>query len=627
MDIETTFFRLIPVHLQNGGTEATFFRPISVQSDLGIDSFPPDTRSLDGLTDAIGIISFPKHTRSVVTRSQLFSVFFRSMSVHSLVLYTYLCTGKSTNTSTYMAGTVKEMSLIKQVLQLKQRGESNRGIARQLPINKETVNGYMQTIEANGWKMEDLLQMDDPVLEGMFHAGSPAYTDERMKEFLRLLPYFREQLTNRKLHVTRQLLYDEYRKTHPDGYGKSQFYEHLKQNLVAQKDITTVLAMTYKPGEKLMVDFAGDKMPYIDPETGEIKKAEVFVACMPYSDYIFVYCVPSQRTEDFLFALRLCLEHLGGVPPIVVPDNLKSAVITPDRHEPDLNKALQDMGNHYGFTVLPCDPGEPTQKALVEDAVSITYNRIAAKLRGRDIVGLLALNKAVEEQNVMLNQTRMQKRPYTREERFHAMEKPELKPLPEQIYEMRYYADLKVQNNCFVELRHDKVTHFYSAPYAYIGRKAKVIFTRSWVKIYVDNQLVATHRREHEYGYTHVAEHLASKSRAITERSAAYYITWAGKQSEDCKAYVTEIFNPRRTSNPEEVYYRICGAIISSYRKYESPLVDLTCRQCLENRVFSYKRFEAILKNNYLHQADDEPGLFAPVPTDHANMRGNGYFK
>ena len=627
MDIETTFFRLIPVHLQNGGAEATFFRPISVQSNLSIDSFPPDTRSQDGRTDAIGIAFFPEHTRSVVTWGQVYPVFFRLMSVHSLAIYAYLCTGKSTSTSTRMAGTVKEMSLIKQVLQLKQRGESNRGIARQLPINKDTVNGYMQTIEANGWQIEDLLQADDPVLEGMFHAGSPAYTDERMKEFLRLLPYFREQLTNRKLHVTRQLLYDEYRKTHPDGYSKSQFYEHLKQNLVAQKDITTVLSMTYKPGEKLMVDFAGDKMPYIDPETGEIKKAEVFVACMPYSDYIFVYCVPSQRTEDFLFALRLCLEHLGGVPPIVVPDNLKSAVITPDRHEPDLNKALQDMGNHYGFTVLPCDPGEPTQKALVEDAVSITYNRIAAKLRGRDIVGLLALNKAVEEQNVMLNQTRMQKRPYTREERFHAMEKPELKPLPEQIFEMRYYADLKVQNNCFVELRHDKVTHFYSAPYAYIGRKAKVIFTRSWVKIYVDNQLVATHKREHEYGYTHVPEHMASKSRAITERSAAYYIQWAGKQSEDCKAYVTEIFNPRRTSNPEEVYYRICGAIIASYRKYEGRLVDLTCRQCLENRVFAYKKFEAILKNNYLHQADDEPGLFAPVPTDHANMRGNGYFK
>ena len=108
-----------------------------------------------------------------------------------------------------MAGTVKEMSLIKQVLQLKQLGESNRGIARQLPINKDTVNGYMQTIEANGWKIDELLHVDDPVLERMFHAGSPAYTDERMKEFLRLLPYFREQLSDRRLHVTRQLLYDE----------------------------------------------------------------------------------------------------------------------------------------------------------------------------------------------------------------------------------------------------------------------------------------------------------------------------------------------------------------------------------------------------------------------------------
>ena len=354
------------------------------------------------------------------------------------------------------------MSLIKQVIQLKQLGESNRGIARKLPINKATVNGYVQTIERNGWRLEDLMQVDDPVLECMFHAGSPAYTDERMQEFLRLLPYFREQLTDRRQHVTRQLLWEEYRRTHPDGYGRSQFFDHLKQNLVAQKDVTTVLATTYKAGEKLMVDFAGDKLSYIDTGTGEVVKVEVFVGCMPFSDYIFVWCVLSQRTEDFLFALRLCLEHLGGVPPIVVPDNLKAAVITPDRHEPGLNTALRDMGNHYGFAVLPCDPGEPTQKALVEDAVQIAYNRIAARLRGREFHSLLDLNGAVAELNTMLNQTRMQKRPYTREERFHAMEKPLLRPLPGQIFEMRYYAELKVGVNNFVELRHDKVTHCYS---------------------------------------------------------------------------------------------------------------------------------------------------------------------
>lgn len=431
LTVETTFFRSKSVHFPEEVTAKPFFRSISVQLNDGIGIFPLHIRSLHASTDSDG------------------KVVFRTIPVHFYVFFSYLCTGKSVNTSTDMAGIVKEMSLIKQVLQLKQLGESNRGIARRLPINKETVNGYMNTIDANGWDIGELLKIDDPELERMFHAGSPAYTDARMKEFLRLLPYFREQLTNRKLHVTRQLLWEEYRHTHPDGYGKSQFYDHLKQNLVAQKDITTVLAQTYKPGEKLMIDFAGDKLSYIDTETGEIMKVEVFVACMPYSDYIYVICVPSQRTEDFLFALRMCLEHLGGVPPIVVPDNLKAAVITPDRHEPELNTALRDMGNHYHFTVLPCDPASPTQKALVEDAVRIAYNRIAAKLRGREFHSLLELNAGVEEQNILLNQTRMQKRPYTREERFHAMEKLLLQPLPEEVFEMRYYADLKVgSNNC-----------------------------------------------------------------------------------------------------------------------------------------------------------------------------------
>ena len=606
--IKSTFFRSIPVHLTKTGDTTPFFRSISVQ--------------LSG-----GSFYFPAHIRSHGMNMEMNQSFFRSIPVHFGVFFLYLRAVIPIDTGTSMAGTVKKMSLIKQVLQLKQQGESNRGIARKLPINKETVNGYMQTVNANGWQIDELLKIEDPELERMFHAGSPAYTDNRMEEFLRLLPYFREQLTDRKLHVTRQLLWEEYRQTHPDGYGKSQFYEHLKQNLVAQKDITTVLSQSYVAGEKLMVDFAGDKLSYIDPETGEIVKVEVFVGCMPYSDYIYVTCVPSQRTEDFLFAIRMCLEHLGGVPAIITPDNLKAAVVKTDRHEPKINTALHDMGNHYGFVVLPCDPASPTQKALVEDAVRITYNRIAAKLRKREFHSLLELNKAVAELAGQVNQTRMQKRPYTREERFHAMEKPHLRPLPEDIHEMRYYADLKVQNNCFVELRHDKATHFYSVPYIHVGRMAKVVFTRSWVKIYVDGKPVATHPRKHEYGHTYEKEHLASSSKAILERSAAYYVTWAGKKSEDCRAYVTEIFNPKRTNQPEEVYYRLCSAILSSYRKYEAALVDLTCRQCLENRIFTYRKFEAILRHNHMMQSEDEPCLFAPTPTNHVNMRGNGYFR
>lgn len=528
-----------------------------------------------------------------------------------------------------MAGTVKDMSLIKQVLQLKQLGESNRGVSRKLPIDKETVNTYVKTMQSNGWDIDDLLAKEDPELERMFHAGSPAYSDPRMQDFLAKLPYFKEQLTNPKLHVTRQLLYEEYIQGNPQGYGKSQFYFHLKQNLVAQKDCTAVLSETYNPGEKLMVDFAGDKLSYVNPETGEIIKVEVFVACMPYSDYTYAICVPSQKTEDFIFAIRMCLEHLGGVPPILTPDNLKSAVISNDRHEPKLNKALEDMGNHYHFVVLPCDPKKPTQKALVEDSVRNIYNRIYAKLRNRTFHSLIELNQAVWELVRQYNQTRMQKRPYSREERFHAMERDNLKPLPASIYEMKYYATLQVQSNCFVELRHDKVTHFYSAPYIHVGKKALVIFTRSTVNIYVDGLQVASHPHKHEYGYTYIPEHLASNCRAIMERSSAYYIAWASRISPECKRYVSEVFNPQRTSQPEEVYYKLCSSIMSLSRRYELAVMDKTFRQCIECRVYTYRKFEAILKHNSQTSSADETAFLheAPVPTNHANMRGSSYFQ
>lgn len=609
IETKSVLFRSIPVHRKNVDSFSDFFRSMSVHF-YGKSAL------------------FPEHTRSPFFNGKVdekpVSAFFWTKPVHFCCIFDYLCAGNKTKTSTSMAGTIKEMSLIKQVLQLKQQGESNRGIARKLPINKETVNGYLRTISENGWDIDELLEMDDPVLDYKFHAGSPAYADERMQVFLDNLPYYREQLTNKKLHVNRQLLYEEYKAKYPNGYGKSQFYYHLKQNLVAQKDVTAVLAGTYKPGEKLMVDFAGDKLSYVDLDTGEVIKVETFVACLPYSDYTYAICVPSQKTEDFIYAIRMCLEHLGGVPPILTPDNLKSAVIKPDRHEPKLNRALEDMGNHYHFVVLPCDPAQPTQKALVEDAVRKIYYRIYAKLRNRTFHTLTELNEAVWEQLALYNQTRMQKRPYSREERFHAVEKALLKPLPEEIFEMRYYANLHVGENCFVELTHNKITRYYSAPYIHVGKPAKVIFTRSWVKIYVDGMCVATHQRAFCYGHTFVDEHLASKCNVIMKRSASTYVERARRMSPTCMEYISNIFSPQRTNQPEEVYYRLCEGIFSLYRNYGTELTDMTCRQCMDHDVYSYKRFEYILKRNKkgIEETHDDP----PVPTDHANMRGRSYF-
>lgn len=180
--LKSQFFRSISVHLRELHVAAPFFRNISVHLRCMLSDFP-------------------EHIRSTVHRIVRVYLRLRSISVHSFSGFSFLCAGNFIRNSTIMAGTTKDMSLIKQVLQLKQAGESNRGVSRKLPIDKETVNGYVNTVKANGWNISDLLEIDDPELERMFHAGSPAYTDRRMEEFLSLLPGYRELLTDPKSHV------------------------------------------------------------------------------------------------------------------------------------------------------------------------------------------------------------------------------------------------------------------------------------------------------------------------------------------------------------------------------------------------------------------------------------------
>lgn len=224
-----------------------------------------------------------------------------------------------------MAGTIIDMSKIKQLLHLKKAGVSNRQIAKDLKMSRDKANEYVNRAESDPLGIDGLLKLDNPVLEKRFHPGNPAYTDERMETFLELLPDFVEQLSHK--HVTRQLVWEDYKRMHPDGYEKSQFYFHLAQNLKAQKAPTS--ALLHDPGKELFVDFAGDTLGYVDVETGEPVKVQTFVSTMACTDYTFALCVPSQKTEDFLHALGKALEFYGGVPRIVVPDNLKAASIYP----------------------------------------------------------------------------------------------------------------------------------------------------------------------------------------------------------------------------------------------------------------------------------------------------------
>jgi transposase len=205
-----------------------------------------------------------------------------------------------------MAGKIKDMSKVKQMLRLHQNGVSNRQIATELSVNKETVNRYVKRAKQDQLSIKELLKLDDPVLQYRMSGGNPAYPDDRFEVLKGKLSYFEKELERK--HVTLQILWEEYIAENPNGYSLTQFRYHYKQHTKAKrKTPSSILKDLYVPGEKLYIDFAGDTMEYIDMETGEIIKVQMFVACMPFTDYGFAIAVPSQKSEDFIHALTSCV--------------------------------------------------------------------------------------------------------------------------------------------------------------------------------------------------------------------------------------------------------------------------------------------------------------------------------
>ncbi|WP_423126725.1 IS21 family transposase [Gaoshiqia sp. Z1-71] len=501
------------------------------------------------------------------------------------------------------------MSQLKQILRLHQSGLSNRQIGKELGIYKGTVNNYMQKIASGKLDIGELLTLDDPVLEGRFHAGNPAYLEDRFNELKQMLPYLEGELKRR--HVTIKLLWQEYREKHPQGYSYSQFCFHLNQLRVARKSSAV---LTHQPGQQLFVDFAGDTLSYVDRETGEAIKAYVFVATLPYSDYSFAMAVSHQNTENFLYALGCCLQALSGVPKIVVCDNLKAAVIKTDRYEPDINRVMDDFANHYGFAVLAARVRTPKDKALVENQVKLVYQRVYARLRNHVFFSLADLNRAISEKILQHNQTRMQQREYSREEHFLADEKGLLKALPLSGFDIRYYASLRVQQNSCIYLARDK--HYYSVPYACTGEQASVVYTRTLVRIYCKSELVATHRRTIGFGYTLVREHMPSAHQHYMDRSPGYYMDLARKRSDGLLCLMKMMFAKEETP---EVLYKRCEGLLSLQRKTDPFCFEEACRVAVANGIPSYQFVRRRIENR---MTSDKPSTIKKLPK-HGNIRGD----
>ena len=249
------------------------------------------------------------------------------------------------------------------------------------------------------------------------------------------------------------------------------------------------------------------------------------------------------------------------------------------------------------------------------------YNRVYAKLRNQLFFDLVSMNQAIKEKNREHTQTRMQQKPYTREELFLAEEKASLKPLPLQPFELKYYRQLKVAHNNHIYLAQDK--HYYSVPYTYTGSKVKVIYTRTMVCIYTKGEQIAIHPRDYRPGkYTTLPEHLCSHHQHYLKRSPRYYIDKAAEKSKVFSTLVELMFNDGR--HPE-VHYKSCDGLINLCRKTDLPVFEKACQIAIDNQIYSYRFVLKIIENNMTMQITT-PETEKPLPV-HDNIRGKEYYR
>jgi len=245
----------------------------------------------------------------------------------------------------------------------------------------------------------------------------------------------------RRKSVTLSLLWVEYRQEHPDGYGYSQFCHHYR---TWAKQLKPMMRQKHKAGEKLFVDYAGQTAPVVDPETGEIWQAEIFVAVLGASNYTYAEAHRSQSLPNWIGAHVRALAFLGGRPEVLVPDNLKAGVKSPHLYEPDLNPTYLDFAQHYGLAVVPARVRKPKDKAKVEVGVQVVERWILARLRNHTFFSLAELNQAIKVRLDELNNRLMRHLGHSRRELFTTLDKPVLAPLPTQPYEFARWKKARV---------------------------------------------------------------------------------------------------------------------------------------------------------------------------------------
>lgn len=507
---------------------------------------------------------------------------------------------------------------IKQIIELKKRGKSQRQISELLGLHRKTVREYLSAYETagspeTGGQEEDLMNLLglEPKEKEESERGNV------LESFLK-----REEKNKSKPGFTIQNLYESYKSTIDlkYHYSRPQFYRQVKENWEKPGGS---LKLNHEYGAKLFIDFAGDKLRYYDKNTGEERKMEVLVGILPASNYIYIEALENQGVKNLIQGIKSTIEDIGGVPGGIVTDNLKSAVTKSGRYDSVINKDLQSFAIHYETTIDPTRPYRPKDKALVEGAVKIIYSKVYYHVQDKAYSSLAELNTEIRKKLKELNTGNLTHHQVSRQNLLEE-ERAYLQPLPTYEWNMKTHKKAKVQKMGYIWFGERK--NYYSVPYEYIGKTVELQYDASNLQVYYRNILIALHKVSHKPGeYITNPHHLSSANKAVSEWCPEYFISKVTKyKQESITAYVEELIKQR--AYPEQAYKQVLG-IINLCKVVGEQRVSVACTMASKHSQYSYRMIKEILDNNRDKIWEEEQEQIPqPIIPPHTNIRGSKAF-
>lgn len=511
------------------------------------------------------------------------------------------------------------MTKYREILRLTAMGFSQRSIIQSVGTSQKTVVKVQRRArELNlSWPLPDTLNDSD--------LGKMMFPKKPIQSSVRKMPdleYIREEL--QKSGVNKKLLWTEYLKecrlSGDDPLMYSQFCEYIRRD--EQKHRAT-MHIGRKPGEQIEVDWAGDPAQIIDPDTGEIIKAWLFVGVLSYSKYPYVEAFINEKQRAWILAHVHMFEYFGGVSRILVPDNTKTAVVHSNNwYTPEINAVYHEMAEHYNTAIIPARIRAPKDKPNAEGTVGNITTWITAALRNEQFFSLAELNQAIRKKLQEFSHRPFQKKEGSRYEIFRDEELPYLAKLPATPYELAEWKSATVLFNYHISV--DGMQ--YSVPYEYIKRKVDVRVTESAIEIFYNHQRIASHRRL--YGrkgqYSTVTEHMPEDHQKYLEWNGDRFRNWASQIGENTRTVIDSLLTSQRV---EQQSYRACMGLLKLSDRYSRTRLEAACRLALSytDRP-SQKSVRSILAAGQ-DKSVPEPAVPKEVRNKHAITRGADYYR